>query len=303
VSAAVVSVVNRAVEAPALRARQPLSLCPELDCIRSILPPGVIVAAERRSIAIGVGAERVLIASGAISEEQYVVALARYLGVAFEPLDRLPRDACPMNDGELLSAPTVGMLSLQQGGDIVAVVAPRNMAARRLCFLNRSVGLPHRVHLTTSARLQRFVDRHCAKAIACKAADDLKTRHPYNSAAHRFRRAWTSRIVPILSLAAVICIAPTLIQGVAAIGLGCVFFAWTALRFAAAVTDDDFAGDDPAVLDHDLPVYTILVALSVAARRHIQSLSHRCFAQDRSVGSLQRHRGCRSRHAAVAAGI
>jgi len=36
-------------------------LCPEIDCVRDMLPRRVIAAAERRAQSIGVGAERVLI--------------------------------------------------------------------------------------------------------------------------------------------------------------------------------------------------------------------------------------------------
>ena len=63
-----------------------LPRCPEIDCVRHLLPPLVIDVAELRAAKVGVGADRVLIASGAISEETYVAALAASLGMAFEPL-------------------------------------------------------------------------------------------------------------------------------------------------------------------------------------------------------------------------
>src|ERR1700687_2149687 len=60
---------------------------PEIDCVRLLLDADVLAAAEQRAAAVGVGADRVLIASGALSEETYLRALGKTLGVAFEPLD------------------------------------------------------------------------------------------------------------------------------------------------------------------------------------------------------------------------
>src|ERR1700686_3462399 len=62
-------------------------LCPEIDCARALLARDVIEAAEDRAAELGVGADRVLIAAGALSEDVYLRALGDALGVAFEPLD------------------------------------------------------------------------------------------------------------------------------------------------------------------------------------------------------------------------
>jgi len=48
---------------------------PEIDCIRPLLAADVLAAAEQRAAAVGVGADRVLVASGAVSEEAYLRAL------------------------------------------------------------------------------------------------------------------------------------------------------------------------------------------------------------------------------------
>ena len=58
-------------------------------------------------------------------------ALAASLHVPFEPLD-LPRDACPLSDGELVDADKSGLLLLRIGGELIVVVAPRVLTARRL---------------------------------------------------------------------------------------------------------------------------------------------------------------------------
>jgi hypothetical protein len=61
--------------------------------------------AELRAAEGGVGADRVLIAQGAIDEETYLKALTRQLGIGFEHLDAKPREACPLGDERLLAAP------------------------------------------------------------------------------------------------------------------------------------------------------------------------------------------------------
>jgi hypothetical protein len=69
--------------------------CPEIDCVRSLLAADAIDDAERRAAALGVGAGRVLIATGALSEETHLRALGERLGVIFEPLgDCLPNGSC-----------------------------------------------------------------------------------------------------------------------------------------------------------------------------------------------------------------
>src|SRR5947209_19700865 len=59
------------------------SRCPELDCLRARLPPGTLATAEQRAFALGVGADRVLIAAGTISEEDYVRALGGWQVITF----------------------------------------------------------------------------------------------------------------------------------------------------------------------------------------------------------------------------
>ena len=80
--------------------------------MRALLASDVIEDAERRAARLGVGADRVLIAAGALSEETYLRALGEALGVAFEPLDGTPRAFCPLNDDRLIESAAAGMLPL-----------------------------------------------------------------------------------------------------------------------------------------------------------------------------------------------
>src|SRR4051794_36090204 len=61
--------------------RQPVQAYPELDCVRNQLAPRTLAAIEARAAAIGVGADQVALIAGIISEEQYLGALARSLGL------------------------------------------------------------------------------------------------------------------------------------------------------------------------------------------------------------------------------
>ena len=107
----------------------------EIDCVRPLLALDVLIAAEQRAAAIGVGADRVLIAGGALSEESYLRALGERLGVAFETLDGIPRALCPIDDARLIEAAAAGLLPLAVDDDLCLVVAPRGSATRRIMRL------------------------------------------------------------------------------------------------------------------------------------------------------------------------
>src|ERR1700754_2861829 len=122
---------------PALAGSDPgtVSDCPEIECIRSLLPNDVLMAAQERAATLGVGADRVIIASGAMREEDYLRALAGSLGVPFDTLECVSRTRCQIDDQRLIEAAAAGLLPLMEGDDLRLVVAPRSAAARRLTQL------------------------------------------------------------------------------------------------------------------------------------------------------------------------
>lgn len=71
---------------------------PEIGCVRGRLSAPVIANAELRAERLALGADRVLIATGALDEETYLRALGDSIGVTFEPLDSVPRAQCPLDD-------------------------------------------------------------------------------------------------------------------------------------------------------------------------------------------------------------
>jgi hypothetical protein len=157
---------------------------PEIDCIRPLLAADVLAAAEQRAAAVGVGADRVLVASGAVSEEAYLRALAQALGVKFEPLDGIPRALCPINDERLIECAAAGLLPLAIDDELYVVVAPRGTAARQIVsMIKERPARAQRFCFTSAERLNRFVLRYAGKPLAARASDRLKQTWPLLSAA------------------------------------------------------------------------------------------------------------------------
>jgi cellulose synthase/poly-beta-1,6-N-acetylglucosamine synthase-like glycosyltransferase len=234
----------------------------EIDCLRASLAPDVLAAAEERATKLGVGADRVLIGSGATSEETYLRALAKYLGVAFEPLEGIPRALCPVGDERLIESAAAGLLPLMPDGDLCLVVAPRGVAARRISgMIERNPQLSRRFRFTSSERLTRFVLHHAGETLAARASDDLKRNWPTLSAAPP---RWLSNIV-LPALAGLVSLvafteAPAATLYGADIVLALVFLAWLGLRLVgASITDRRERGGAPA--NDSLPTYTVIAAL------------------------------------------
>jgi hypothetical protein len=128
---------------------------------------------------LGIGADRVLIANGALSEEDYLRALATSLGVQFEPLDGVARTRCVIEDGRLIEAAAAGLLPLIEGDDLCLVLAPRSTAARRLVqLITESPDWARRLRFTSAEHLNRFILRCAGKAIADRASNALKHKWP-----------------------------------------------------------------------------------------------------------------------------
>lgn len=245
--------------ARAVPVRRRLSACPELDCVRHRLPPDTIAAAERRALELGVGADRVLIAARAITEDAYVVALAAALRVPYEPLDRLARGACPLTDAQLIDADKNGLLPLEIDGELVWIIAPRALTARRLIAGTHPIP-PRWMRLTSARRLRQFVIRHCGEELAQRAANGLRSVQPELSAASHGRGPSIGWVIAGATLAIVAAAFPRAVAAATSAALAFTFLAWTGLRMLGAVTA--WQRWRPTRLwPGELPVYTIIVAL------------------------------------------
>ncbi|HEY4141462.1 MAG TPA: glycosyltransferase [Pseudolabrys sp.] len=235
---------------------------PEIDCVRATLIRSVVRAAEDRAARLGVGADRVLVATGTLEEEVYLRCLGKSLGVEFETLDGMPRSSCPVSDERLIESASAGLLPLEVDGQLCLVVAPRGIAARRIITkVQGNLSLAPRFRLTSAERLNRFVLRHASDALIARASNDLKQTWPALSAAPP---RWRFNVLPlaitaILILGALI-LAPSIVTHAAELILTAIFIAWLALRVCSAVIH--FKPSTTGELsDHALPVYTIIAAL------------------------------------------
>jgi hypothetical protein len=235
--------------------------CPELDCVRRRLGPRICAMAERRAAELGTGADRVLITAETMSEDAYLAALAGMLGIEFETLDERPRDACPLGNDALIEAAATGLLPLIVRGQLTWVIAPRNLAARRLIrFTARHSQLAHRIRLTSTARLNRFIAVHCYQALGRRADRMLHGKWPDLSAApHPWRLSVTLAAIAFGAPAALVAF-PTQTTMAAEACLAVGFLAWLLLRLVGSFIALPLPR--PACIpEQALPVYTLIIAL------------------------------------------
>ncbi len=238
------------------------NLCPELDCVRDILPRHVIAAAERRARAIGIGADRVLICGAAITEDAYLRALASSLGTFYEPLDDVSRTDCPLDDNQLIQAAAAGLLPLREAGKIIWVVAPRRLTARRFADPKQPPQWLAPFRLTSSERLSRFVARYTQRTLGRRAADELRRTQPLLSNAPQ-PRAWNDVILPALALFALAGLLGLPAATIDALGalLCAIFLAAATLRLWSALYAPRATAKFTRIADDKLPIYTIICAL------------------------------------------
>ncbi len=241
--------------------------CPEIDCVRSLIAADAIEAAGHRAATLGVGADRVLIAAGKLSEEAYLRAFAAALGAAFEPLDGTPREFCPLNDQRLIESAAAGMLPVEIDRELYLVVAPRGGAARRIWrLIEENPARARWFRFTSAERLNRFVLRYASKAITARAARELKHTRPLLSAGPpRWRtNAGPVAIALLLAVAAAV-VAPAAATLTVEMTLSAIFLAWVGLRLTGAFVKwfdaDATLGATTGLPDDALPVYTVMAAL------------------------------------------
>ena len=235
--------------------------CTEIDCVRHLLPAGLLARAQSRALALGIGADEVLIADGILGERQYAEALAKALGVAFEPLDRHMPPRCVLAPESLLLTPQGDLLPLSSPDGPLWVIAPRGVRIRRIIALFRArPELRRCVRLTTPGRIDGFVQRYAAAALAERSSEKLKTAQPAFSAAHRTFPAHTLALLVLAGMAAALAPREVLL-GLLQVLAGAVFLAWSAFRIWAMLGGAERARRAPPQCDSRLPTYTVIVAL------------------------------------------
>src|SRR5205085_4369697 len=106
------------------RIRGRLAPCPEIDCVRHLVPPARLAAAELRAAETGTGADRVLVTEGVLRDTDYVRAFAFHHGLGVETFAKVSRAACPVGDDEFMCCLASGMIPVRLAGHLVWVVAP-----------------------------------------------------------------------------------------------------------------------------------------------------------------------------------
>src|SRR5690606_39193747 len=174
---------------------------------------------------------------GQINEETYLRALANSLGVGFEPFFHPPSLLYPPGDDRLIKCIATGMLPMWVDDILALVVAPRNLAARRLTdLIGNRPELAEHLRFTTSARLNRFAVRTAGSAIAVHASDHLRERAPEMSAANA-RGLWCLAAPVVAALAGLAgpIFAPSVTTEILALMLSALFLASLGLRLGITV--------------------------------------------------------------------
>ncbi len=237
----------------------------ELDCLRGVIAPDLLAAAARRSHAVGVGADQVLIQWGVIDEDVYLRHLAAHCGTQIESFARIRRADCPLSDAQLHFAGRYGLIPILRDGGHVYIQIPTGLSARRISELAAKYpAAAAQLRLASRRDFDRFVVRHAGEAIAHDAAEGLPSRWPELSAAPaavmRLRRplrraAWT------LALTAIFTLMPLLAIQLTGAALAIWFLLFAGLRLAGSFAPRQPHIPQPRLPDDRLPVYTVMVAL------------------------------------------
>jgi hypothetical protein len=237
---------------------------PELDCLRAVLAPRLLSAAERRGRDLGIGADRVLIQWGVIGEATYLERLGSHLGVALEDFSAVDRSDCPLSDAQLVAAAASEMILLRQDGGSILVLAPQRLAARTLCrHLTEFPQMRSRVRLASASSMQRFLTQIGGTVLTEAAVSDLRHRFPEMSAApdRSNDSPWPQRLRRGACVAALAMLPLLLARDIAAALLAICFVAFAGLRLAASMWPRLPKRRPRRQPDAALPVYTVVAAL------------------------------------------
>jgi cellulose synthase/poly-beta-1,6-N-acetylglucosamine synthase-like glycosyltransferase len=237
----------------------------ELDCLRRVLAPELLRAAEARARELGIGADQVLIQQGVIDEDAYLQRLAFHTGITIENFSEIGRRGSLLYDRQILQAAEFGLIRLRRNGRLI--LAPRHLAARRLCRLvAKYPDLTDWLRLASSSRLHQFLLHQTNDVLGRTAANGLRRRFPRMSAApaavesSRWRRH-LQRFKGPLGIAALMLLPPIVALDAWSVVLAIWFLAFIGLRLAGSFMPRLPQPKLPRMQDRQLPVYTIIAAL------------------------------------------
>jgi hypothetical protein len=239
----------------------------ELDCLRRVLAPEVLRAAEARAKKLGTGADQVLILWGVIDQEAYLRRLAFHTGIAIENSSEIGRGDSWLRDRQIFQAAEFGLMRLRRDSRPIWTLAPRRLAARMLCrLIARYPELTDWLRLATSSHLHQFLLHQTDDVLGRAAANGLRRRFPKMSAApaavkgSRWRRH-LQRCKGPLGIAALVLLPPIVVLDAWSVVLALWFLAFVGLRLWGSFTPRLPQRKLRRLLDYQLPVYTIIAAL------------------------------------------
>jgi hypothetical protein len=239
----------------------------ELDCLRRVLAPELLRAAEARARELGIGADRVLILWGAIDEEAYLRRLAFHTGVAIETFEAIDRSDSPLRDHQIARAAEFALLPLWQDRRTIWTLAPQRLAARTLCRLvDEYPHLAERLRLTSSTRLDQFLLHRTGNVLGRSATDGLRRRFPRMSAAPapikgpRWRQHLQCLKEPC-GIAALMLLPPIIALNAWSAVLAVWFLLFIGLRLTGSFVPRLPQKKMQRIADRHLPVYTVIAAL------------------------------------------
>ncbi|MEA2818634.1 MAG: hypothetical protein QOJ86_638 [Bradyrhizobium sp.] len=239
----------------------------ELDCLRRVLAPELLKAAEARARQLGIGADRVLILWGVIGEEAYLRRLAFHTGVAIETFAAIDRGDSPLHDRQITQAAGFGLMPLWCDERMIWTLAPRHLAARTLCRLVAEYpDRTERLRLATSSNLHQFLLHQTNDVLGRAAVNGLRRRFPKMSAAPAAvarprRRRHLQRFKGPLGIAALMLLPPIIAFDAWSIVLAVWFLAFIGLRLWGSLTPRLPQPKLRRLPDDQLPVYTVIAAL------------------------------------------
>ncbi|MDF3813650.1 MULTISPECIES: glycosyltransferase [Rhodopseudomonas] len=236
----------------------------ELDCLRGVLAPALLDAAEHRARELNIGADQVLIQSGIIEEAAYLERLAAHLDIATESFATIRRADSPLRDDQIPHAAACGLIPLRRpDGALIWTLAPRRLASRTLCHLvARYPDVRPRTRMTSAASLQQFLQQQGGEALADAATIHLRQAFPILSAApSKPQPRWRQRLGRGAGIVALLIVPPALLPAAWSTIMALWFLAFSGLRLMVCVWPRAPAVQLPRLPDHQLPVYTVIAAL------------------------------------------
>jgi cellulose synthase/poly-beta-1,6-N-acetylglucosamine synthase-like glycosyltransferase len=235
----------------------------ELDCLRGVLAPGLLRAAEWRSRELGIGADQILIQWGVIDEEAYLRRLAFHLDIATETFAQVERSDSPLRDDQFPHAAEFGLIPLRKNDELIWTIAPRRLASRTLCDLvRRFPEVKPRTRMTSASSLQQFLMQQGGAALSDAAIRTLQQKYPAMSAAPTQACAfWRQRATRGAGVLALLSIPLLMLPAASGNALALWFVAFVLLRLAACFWPRRAAPSLARLPDAQLPVYTVVAAL------------------------------------------